>query len=272
MITSRIIRRVSPSLVVSCLALLIALGGVGYAATSLPANSVGAKQLKRSAVTGAKIRSNAVTGAKVRDDSLTGADISEATLGEVPSATHADVAASAATAASAGTATHAASADVATTASTAGHATSADSAANAAALGGFAAANYMLSFGGGAEAGGDPFSALGGDGTSLLVGFTGTNVGQVKMACSDPATSLSVQYENSRDDVERVWSEPAGGSATLYSLGTSASTSSSGAAHVTYFIEFGGTKMARVDVWTGLDGGTNSCFGYLDELILPFTP
>lgn len=36
--------------VVACLALFVALGGVGYAATSLPANSVGAKQIRKGAV------------------------------------------------------------------------------------------------------------------------------------------------------------------------------------------------------------------------------
>lgn len=41
--------------VASTLALVLALGGVGYAATSLPAGSVGTKQLKTSAVTSAKV-------------------------------------------------------------------------------------------------------------------------------------------------------------------------------------------------------------------------
>lgn len=80
-------------------ALFIALGGTTYAATALPKNSVGTKQLKKNAVTaakikngsvtGAKIANNAVTGATVKDDSLTGADILESTLGQVPSAAHA---------------------------------------------------------------------------------------------------------------------------------------------------------------------------------------
>jgi hypothetical protein len=50
--------------VVSTLALFIALGGVSYAAVTLPAHSVGTRQLKR----------NAVNGAKVRDHSLTALD------------------------------------------------------------------------------------------------------------------------------------------------------------------------------------------------------
>ena len=109
----RLIRqhRLSPAMVVACLALVVALGGTGYAAFNLPAGSVGAKQLKRSAVVNKKIAKNAVTGAKVKDDSLTGADVLESSLGKVPSA---------------------ASADSATRASDAAHASSADSAANAA--------------------------------------------------------------------------------------------------------------------------------------------
>lgn len=49
-------RRPSPEMMVALLALSIALGGTSYAAITLPANSVGAKQLKRSAVTSAKVR------------------------------------------------------------------------------------------------------------------------------------------------------------------------------------------------------------------------
>ena len=46
----------SPALVISLIALFVALGGTSYAAiTSLPANSVGTKQLKNSAVTGTKL-------------------------------------------------------------------------------------------------------------------------------------------------------------------------------------------------------------------------
>ncbi len=52
--------RVSPAMVIGCLALLLALGGTGYAAIKLPRNSVGTAQL----------RSNAVTSAKVRNGSL----------------------------------------------------------------------------------------------------------------------------------------------------------------------------------------------------------
>jgi len=102
----RILRsRPSPALVISLLALFIALGGVTYAA-SLPRNSVGTAQLKRGAVrnsdifrgavsasklrrgavTNSKLAANAVTGGKVRDGSLTGADLVLSSLGTVPRA------------------------------------------------------------------------------------------------------------------------------------------------------------------------------------------
>jgi hypothetical protein len=45
----------SPALVISLIALFVALGGTTYAATSLPRSSVGAKQLKKGAVTPPKV-------------------------------------------------------------------------------------------------------------------------------------------------------------------------------------------------------------------------
>jgi hypothetical protein len=52
------LRRYRPtaSMVVACVALAVALGGTGYAATVLPRNSVGAAQLKNNAVTAAKVK------------------------------------------------------------------------------------------------------------------------------------------------------------------------------------------------------------------------
>jgi hypothetical protein len=65
--------RITPSLVVACLALLVALAGTGVAAVSvaLPRNSVGTAQ----------IQSNAVTSAKVKNGSLVRADFK---VGQVP--------------------------------------------------------------------------------------------------------------------------------------------------------------------------------------------
>jgi len=125
--------RPSPALVVACLALLVALGGTGYAAFKLPAGSVGARQLKKNAVVNKKIAPSAVTGAKVKDDSLTGADVLESSLGKVPGAARAD------SAASADNATHAGSAANADNAIHAMAATSATTAEDAKTLGGYAA-------------------------------------------------------------------------------------------------------------------------------------
>ena len=51
----RLRRHPSPALVVACLALAAALGGTGYSAVVLPANSVGTKQLKNHSVIAAKV-------------------------------------------------------------------------------------------------------------------------------------------------------------------------------------------------------------------------
>lgn len=56
--------------VISCLALFVALGSGAYAATQLPKNSVGPKQIKK----------NAVNGAKVKDRSLGAVDFKEGQL------------------------------------------------------------------------------------------------------------------------------------------------------------------------------------------------
>jgi len=61
-------------MVVSLVALTVALGGTSYAAITLPANSVGSKQIKPKGVKGSDIASNAVTSPKVKDGSLLSKD------------------------------------------------------------------------------------------------------------------------------------------------------------------------------------------------------
>jgi hypothetical protein len=69
---ARLLRhRPSPAIVIACVALLLALGGVSWAATALPRNSVGTAQLKN----------NAVTSSKVKNHSLLRADFKS---GQVP--------------------------------------------------------------------------------------------------------------------------------------------------------------------------------------------
>ncbi len=79
--------------VMSSVAVFLVLGGAtAIAASQLGKNSVGSKQLKKNAVTAKKIKRNAVTTAKIRNRAVTGAKINLATLGTVPSATHASFA------------------------------------------------------------------------------------------------------------------------------------------------------------------------------------
>src|SRR5207248_2767105 len=62
----------SPAMAVACLALLVALGGVGYAAVKLPANSVGTAQLKKDAVTGLKVRNGTLLAADFKAGQVVG--------------------------------------------------------------------------------------------------------------------------------------------------------------------------------------------------------
>ncbi len=76
--------QITPALLISVLALFVALGGGAYAA--LGKNSVGSKQLKKNAVTTKKIKNKAVTGAKIKKKTITGSRIKANTLGVVPEA------------------------------------------------------------------------------------------------------------------------------------------------------------------------------------------
>jgi hypothetical protein len=58
-------RRPTASLVISVVALFVALGGSGYAALSMPPNSVGTRQLRNSSVSNPKIRNLAVNFSKI---------------------------------------------------------------------------------------------------------------------------------------------------------------------------------------------------------------
>jgi hypothetical protein len=93
------LRRPSPALVISIVALVVAMGGTSYGAFALPRNSVGTKQLRNGAVTTRKLANGAVTKAKLNLRGVT-----------VPNALHAASATSATSAGSAGLATLAAGA------------------------------------------------------------------------------------------------------------------------------------------------------------------
>src|SRR3954452_6925800 len=65
------VSRPSAALVVACTALIVALGGTGYAATQLPEKSVGQKQLRNGAVGNLQLRDKAITAGKLHKDAVT---------------------------------------------------------------------------------------------------------------------------------------------------------------------------------------------------------
>jgi hypothetical protein len=105
-------RRLTPSFVLSLVALFVALGGTGYAAV---------------AINGKSITPHSIPGNRLKADALTGAQVKESTLGVVPFADHAHGA------------DHAAGADVAQ------HAALADRAQDATTLGGRAPSAFASS-------------------------------------------------------------------------------------------------------------------------------
>ena len=76
----RRIKTPSPAMVVATVALFIALGGAGYAAVSIPRNSVGTSQLKNFAVTPLKIQPGAIKTKKLRDNAVTTPKIADAAV------------------------------------------------------------------------------------------------------------------------------------------------------------------------------------------------
>lgn len=91
----------SPALVLSAIALFVALGGTSYAA--LANNSVGTKQLKNKAVTNAKLGPLSVGNAKIINGAVTASKINPTGL-TVPNATSATNATNATNATTAGSA------------------------------------------------------------------------------------------------------------------------------------------------------------------------
>lgn len=111
--------------IVATIALFAALGGVSYAATTLPSNSVGSKQIQAEAVRTGKLAEDAVTASK----------LSQGVRNRI-----ADAAATPAATSAPESVKHAETSDMAATANTA---VSADTAKDAEALGGQPAGHYL---------------------------------------------------------------------------------------------------------------------------------
>jgi hypothetical protein len=94
------IRRQALALVVACVALIAALGGTVYAAAKIDGRTIKAKSLPGNrlapgSVPGNRLKPGALTGSALAPGSVTGTQIDASTLGQVPSAAHADNATSA---------------------------------------------------------------------------------------------------------------------------------------------------------------------------------
>jgi hypothetical protein len=92
---SKGLRRQAPALLIAGIALLAALGGTVYAATKIDGHSIKAKSLPGNrlalgSVPGNRLKPGAIAGNRIAPGSLTGTQIDTATLGQVPSAVHAD--------------------------------------------------------------------------------------------------------------------------------------------------------------------------------------
>jgi hypothetical protein len=70
----------SPALIVACVALFVAMGGVGYAAIKLKPGSVKTKTIKDGAVTTSKLAAGAVSTDKIADSAVTGAKVKDGSL------------------------------------------------------------------------------------------------------------------------------------------------------------------------------------------------
>jgi hypothetical protein len=94
------LRRQAPALVVAGLALVVALGGTVYAAGKISGRTIKVKSLPGNrlavgSVPGNRLKPGALQGSQLAPGSITGIQIDASTLGQVPSAFHADTADSA---------------------------------------------------------------------------------------------------------------------------------------------------------------------------------
>jgi hypothetical protein len=72
--------RPSPALVVACLALFLALGGVGYAALNIPAGSINASHLATGSVKKSEIATNAVGSPELASSAVKSADVANGSI------------------------------------------------------------------------------------------------------------------------------------------------------------------------------------------------
>jgi hypothetical protein len=89
-----------PALAIACIALFAAFGGTVYAAKRIDGHAIKVKslpgnRLAMGSVPANRLKPGAIPGSRIAPGSITGIQIDAATLGQVPSAVHADTAGSA---------------------------------------------------------------------------------------------------------------------------------------------------------------------------------
>jgi len=87
--------RSAPALTIAAIALFVALGGSVYAATKIDGHSIKVKSLPGNrlalgSVPANRLKPGAIPGSRLAPGSITGTQVDTATLGQVPSAIHAD--------------------------------------------------------------------------------------------------------------------------------------------------------------------------------------
>ncbi|MGC1166930.1 MAG: hypothetical protein WA862_12570 [Solirubrobacterales bacterium] len=92
---ARGLRRQAPALLVACIALVAALGGTVYAAGKINGKTIKVKSLPGNrlapgSLPGNRLKPGALTGNALAPGTITGIQIDASTLGQVPSAVHAD--------------------------------------------------------------------------------------------------------------------------------------------------------------------------------------
>ena len=80
-------RRPSPALVIACMALFVALGGVSYGVAT---GSIDSREIQDGSVRNADFKKGTLRGNEAKPDGFGGGAIKESTLGEVPKAENAD--------------------------------------------------------------------------------------------------------------------------------------------------------------------------------------
>lgn len=167
--------RPSPAMVVALIALFLAAGGVGYAAST---------------INGKVLKNRSVAGKKLKKNTLTGTQIKESKLGKVPKAKQADTATNATHASAADNATHASAAD------NAAHATVADSAGGVSTVSLHATKTVNAA----ADLGSAPQVPLGSKGPFSFYGKCYLNAGSVEATTFIASSSDTGMFDTEAED------------------------------------------------------------------------